>query len=73
MLNSMYGEFIPEEAKKKTASQIKIAAKKQMGGDTETLICKGMSVKVKGHTYTITCVNNATENALIKFINARKL
>ena len=44
-----------------------------MDGDTEIILCKGMSVKVKGHAYTITCTNNATENALMKFINSRKL
>ena len=55
------------------AGQIKYAAKKKMGADIEHVLCKGMSVKVKGHCYTITCVNNATENALREFINKRKL
>ena len=75
LLNSMYGDKteIPEEMKTKTACQIKLAAKKKMSGDVENILCKGMSVKVKGHVYTITCVNNATENALRKFIETRKL
>ena len=75
LLNSMYGDKtdIPEEMKTKTAGQIKLAAKKKMSGDVENILCKGMSVKVKGHVYTITCVNNATENALRKFIETRKL
>ena len=75
LLNSMYGDKtdIPEEMKTKTAGQIKLAAKKKMSGDDENILCKGMCVKVKGHVYTITCVNNATENALRKFIETRKL
>ena len=75
MLDQMYGDksVIPEDVKKKTASQIKNTAKKKMSGDDENILCKGMSVKVKGHVYTITCVNNATENALRKFIETRKL
>ena len=75
LLNKMYGDscVIPEEMKKKTAGQIKLAASKKMGAEIEKIMCKGMSVKVKGHVYTITCVNNATENALMKFINTRKL
>ena len=73
MLENLYGENIPEEMKKKGAGQIKAIAKKTMGVDAERLYCKGMSVKVKGHTYTITCVDNSTENALRKFIDARKI
>lgn len=73
LLDSMYGGNIPQDMQKKTAGQIKLAAKKQMNGDAEIILCKGMSVKVKGHAYYITCSNNAAENALLKFINARKL
>ena len=73
LLDKLYGGKVPEEAQKKTAGQIKLEASKKMGEEIEKLLCKGMSVKIKGHTYTITCVNNATENALRKFIEARKL
>lgn len=73
LLDSMYGKDIPEDMQKKSAGQIKLAAKKFMNGEAEKVLCRGMSVKVKGHVYTITCTNNAAENALLKFINARKL
>lgn len=73
LLDKLYGGKVPEAAQKKTAGQIKLEASKKMGEEIEKLLCKGMSVKIKGHTYTITCVNNATENALRKFIEARKL
>lgn len=73
LLDKLYGGKVPEDAQKKTAGQIKLAAKKKMGADIETILCKGMSVKVKGHVYTITCVNNAAENALMKLINSMKL
>jgi ParB family chromosome partitioning protein len=73
LLNQQYGKDIPEDVRKMGAGQIKYAAKKKMGADIEHVLCKGMSVKVKGHCYTITCVNNATENALREFINKRKL
>lgn len=73
LLEQQFGEDIPAEARKMGAGQIKYAAKKTMGADVERVLCDGMSVKVKGHVYTITCVNNATENALRDFINNRKL
>ena len=73
LLEQQFGEDIPAEARKMGAGQIKYAAKKTMGADVERVLCNGMSVKVKGHVYTITCVNNATENALRDFINERKL
>lgn len=73
MLQSQYGEKIPAEMKTKTAGQIKFAVQKKMRGEVEKILCKGMSVKIKGHTYTITCANNTTENALMEFINKRKL
>lgn len=73
MLQSQYGEKIPAEMKTKTAGQIKLAVQKKMRGEAEKILCKGMSVKIKGHTYTITCANNTTENALMEFINKRKL
>lgn len=36
-------------------------------------MCRGMSVKIKGHVYTIVCVDNETENDLQDFIKAHKL
>ena len=73
LLDSMYGGNIPKDMQKKTAGQIKLAAQRQTKGDTERLLCKGMSVKIDGHKYTITCTNVNTENALVKFIQARKI
>ena len=73
MLQSQYGEKIPAEMKNKTAGQIKLATQKKMGADAEVIICNGMSVKIKGHVYYITCINNKTENELLEFIKARKL
>lgn len=73
LLNSMYGGNIPAEARKMGAGKIKAEAKKKMNGDAEEMLCRGMRVKISGHKYTISCTNNATENALVKFINARKI
>lgn len=73
LLNSMYGGNIPAEARKMGAGKIKAEAKKKMNGDAEEILCRGMRVKISGHKYTISCTNNATENALVKFINARKI
>ena len=72
LLELQYGKDIPEEVRKMGAGQIKYAAKKQMA-EIEHILCKGMEVKVRGHVYTITCVNNETENALRDFIKARKI
>ena len=72
LLELQYGKDIPEEVRKMGAGQIKYAAKKQMA-EIEHILCKGMEVKVRGHVYTITCVNNKTENALRDFIKARKI
>lgn len=73
ILNSIYGGNIPDDMKNKTAGQIKLLAKKMTSGEDQKILCKGMSVKIKGHKFTITCSNNATENALMEFINKRKL
>ena len=73
LLNSMYGESVPKDMQKKTAGQIKLAAQKEMNRSAEEILCRGMRVKVQGHKYTISCTNNATENALVKFIMTRKL
>lgn len=72
LLELQYGKDIPEEVRKMGAGSIKYAAKKQMA-EIEHMLCKGMEVKVRGHVYTITCVNNETENALRDFIKARKI
>lgn len=72
LLELQYGKDIPEEVCKMGAGQIKYAAKKKMA-EIEHILCKGMEVKVRGHVYTITCVNNETENALRDFIKARKI
>ena len=72
LLELQYGKDIPEEVRKMGAGSIKYAAKKQMA-EIEHILCKGMEVKVRGHVYTITCVNNETENALRDFIKARKI
>ena len=71
-LEAEYGKDIPDEEKKKTTAQIKKDAAKKMGKGVELIICKGFKVKVVGHTYTISCVDNAAENALREFITNRK-
>ena len=73
LLEQQFGEDIPQEMKKKTANQIKHGVKKTLGADIEHILCNGMSVKIKGHCYSITCVNNESENARREFINTRKL
>lgn len=74
LINQQYGDSkVPAAEKNKTAGQIKNDIKKAINGNCEIILCKGMKVKVVGHTYTIFCSNNNTENALIKFINTRKL
>lgn len=74
IIDHQYGETsIPAEVKSKTAGQIKNDLKKAMNGNYELIICKGMKVKVVGHTYTVFCGDNNAENALRKFIEARKI
>lgn len=73
LIEQQYGDDVPTEIRKKGAGSIKYEAKKKMGAGIENVLCKGMSVKVKGHTYTISCANNEAENALREFINERKL
>ena len=74
LINQQYGDTrIPDAIKKKTAAQIRHDTEKAMLGNYEMIFCKGMKVKVVGHTYTISCGDNSAENALRKFIDARKL
>ena len=73
LLQSEYGEKVPAEMRNKTAGQIKAAAQRKTRGEAKMIFCKGMIVKVKGHTYTITCQENTAENELVKFIQARKI
>ena len=72
VLESQYGKDIPEEEKHKSAGDIRKDARDRMGRTQELIICKGFKVKVVGHTYTISCVDNAAENALREFIEGRK-
>lgn len=71
MLEAKYGKSVPKAEKKKTAGQVKAEAAKNVR-KTELIICEGMKVKVVGHTYTLFVGDNATENDLREFINARK-
>ena len=72
-LESEYGkDHIPEEEKKKTVAEVKKDVAAKMNKDVEYIYCKGFKVKVVGHTYTISCVDNAAENALREFIGHRK-
>lgn len=71
MLEAEYGKKIPASAKKKTAGQVKHEAAKHTRTQ-ELIVCEGMKVKVVGHTYTLFVGDNATENDLREFINARK-
>ena len=71
-LEAEYGKYIPENEKHKSAGDIRKDAREKMGRTQELIICKGFKVKVVGHTYTISCVDNAAENALREFITNRK-
>lgn len=71
-LEAEYGKDIPENEKHKSAGDIRKDAREKMGRTQELIICKGFKVKVVGHTYTISCVDNAAENALREFITNRK-
>ena len=71
-LEAEYGKDIPDEEKKKTVAQIKKDAAAKMGKNVELIFCKGMKVKVVGHTYTLFPTDNKAENALRKFIESRK-
>ena len=64
--------FSQESEKKKTTAQIRKDAREKMGRTQELIFCKGFKVKVVGHTYTISCVDNAAENALREFIGRRR-
>ena len=63
---------IPQDVKAMTYSQIKTDVKKKMAPEQKIILCKGMKVKVVGHTYTLFCADNAAENALVKFIESRR-
>ena len=71
-LDSMYGEHIPAEAKKKSCSQIRSEAQKSMGMNNELILVSGMKIKVVGHTYHISCIDNKAENELRAFIEKRR-
>lgn len=73
-LNKQYdsGE-IPEDEKRKTSTQINYSAKKKIKGESEIFLCKGMKVKISGHSFSIYCECNNAENELRKFIEERKL
>ena len=71
-LEAQYGKDIPEKEKHKSAGDIRKDAKEKMGRTQELIFCKGMKVKVVGHTYTLFPTDNKAENALRKFIESRK-
>ena len=71
LLASQYGEEVPKEELKKTATQIKYDVKKKMAG-SELIIAEGMKVQVIGHKYTIFCQTNEAENELRDFIKKHK-
>lgn len=72
MLETEYGKDIPEDEKKKSCADIKKDIAAKMGKSVEWIYCKGMKVKVVGHTYTLFPTDNKAENALRKFIEGRK-
>jgi len=71
-LDSMYGGNIPEEAKKLSYGKVKAQMQDKMGIDKELIICAGMKIKVVGHTYHISCIDNKAENDLRAFIEKRR-
>lgn len=72
ILEEQYGDDIPADVRKLGAMAVKNITKAKMIQE-ERFMCKGMSVKIKGHVYTIVCCNNETENELRDFIKAHKL
>jgi phosphosulfolactate synthase (CoM biosynthesis protein A) len=72
MLEAEYGKDIPEEEKKKSVAEVKKDIAAKMGKGVEWIYCKGMKVKVVGHTYTLFPTDNKAENALRKFLESRK-
>jgi ParB/RepB/Spo0J family partition protein len=72
MLEAEYGKDIPEDEKKKTVAEVKKDIAQKMGKGVEWIYCKGMKVKVVGHTYTLFPTDNKAENALRKFLESRK-
>ena len=71
-LDSMYDGNVPAEAKKLSYGKIKAQAQEKMGIDTEYILCSGMKIKVVGHTYHISCIDNKAENDLRAFIEKRR-
>ena len=71
-LDRMYGGNIPEEAKKLSYGKVKAQMQDKMGIDKELIICAGMKIKVVGHTYHISCIDNKAENDLRAFIEKRR-
>lgn len=71
LLESQYGKNIPKEEKKKSYEMIRTATKK-ITHDSEIILCKGMKVKITGHTYHIYCGDISVENALREFIEKYK-
>lgn len=71
ILESTYGDKIPEEYRKYSAAKIKSEAKRNMAGE-ELILCKGMKVKVVGHKYIITCETNDMENELRAMIKKHR-
>lgn len=73
MLEVEYGkDHIPEDEKKKSVAKVKKDIAAKMGKDITFIYCRGMKIKVVGHTYTFFCADNVAENALMDFINNRK-
>lgn len=72
LLENQYGNDIPADVKKLGAGTIKNIAKSKMTSE-KSFMCRGMSVKIKGHVYSIVCIDNETENELQDFIKAHKL
>ena len=66
LLESQYGKNIPKEEKKKTFEQIRSVTRK-VTTDSEIIICKGMKIKVTGHTYHVYCGDVSVEMALREF------
>lgn len=71
-LDSMYGGNVPAEAKKLSCAKVKAQAQEKMGIGTEYILCSGMKIKIVGHTYHISCIDNKAENDLRAFIEKRR-
>lgn len=72
-LESVYGKYIPEDQKKKSASAIKKEIKERRTGGTKITSYKGFKITQKGHQYTLVFETFEAEKDFKNFIKSFKL